>query len=268
MNKVYYRRVGDEAVVYQSDSRFAHLLNTPMREVFDGHGRFTAEELAEKLYPKLDRDQAIALVEVALDELADAGLVASETRRSRCKSRRDFIADIGKMAVAVPVLTTCLMPEPAAAQSVAVTCASSSFAVFPVGAENPDPGGGAAASPVINAPIVSTICIPTGATTVSLVATNSNAGITGSPSGLEFDEDVTFSVVSPNLNANSVSYGSFQNCSGSQVNVAAGSASFNISALFQTGGGGIFEPGDYTLTIIQCNSSGRSAVRGFNIDVS
>lgn len=264
MAKIYYQRVGDEALVYEASTKLSHLLNSPMRAVFDAHEDLIPEELAKAIYPDLEESQALVLVENALEELAEAGLIEKRYAHDR-KTRRDFLGDVGKLAAAIPILTSCFMPQPAAAQS--ITCPTSTFAVFPVGSENPDVGG--ASTPVIPMTISSTICIPSGATTVSLVATDNNAAITGNPNGLEFDEDVTFSVTSPNANTNAVDYGSFQDCGpNAQVVVTAGDASFDISALFQTGGGGTFEPGDYDLDIIQCNSQGRSAVRGFNIVVS
>jgi hypothetical protein len=271
VEKVHYQRVGDEAVVYATETKLAHLMNTPMREIFDDHKDFTAEDLAKRLYPELETDQGLLLVEEALAELADASLISShEPLSSRGNSRRDFLAGLGKLAVAIPILTPFLMPEPAAAQSSPVVCATNTFVGVTPGRENPDPGGGGAATPVINVPIVQTICIPSGGGfTISIVATDDNPALAGNPNGLEFDEDVTFSVVSPNGNVNAVDYGSFQDCGPNpQVVVNDGDASFNITPLFQTGTGGIVEPGDYTLTITQCNSQGRSAVRGFNFVVS
>ena len=128
--------VEDELVVYDQQHDSAHRLNRTAAIVWrhcDGT-RNTADlvaVLAEQLGPDLADDD---LVQIALDNLSERGLIEGSTPRApeaTRLSRRRFIRRVGTVgvaALALPVVTSLAAPSPAAAQSPCTTssCTSTS----------------------------------------------------------------------------------------------------------------------------------------------
>lgn len=104
-------RVGDELVVYDAETHEAHNLNRIAERVWrlcDGNttlGQIT-ERLRQEFAPAID----ISIVETAVQDLGEAGLLAEKVR---LPTRRQVAAS----ALLVPVVSSILIPTPAAAKS-------------------------------------------------------------------------------------------------------------------------------------------------------
>jgi Coenzyme PQQ synthesis protein D (PqqD) len=116
--------VGDELLVYDTDSDQACRLNRSAALVWqncDGHR--TVGDLAEMLRAELGDVTGEDMVVVALDHLAEHGLVDGYERREASAarvSRRRFmrrVGVVGATAMAVPVVHSLAVPRPAAAAS-------------------------------------------------------------------------------------------------------------------------------------------------------
>jgi hypothetical protein len=128
--------VEDELLVYDQDHDSAHRLNRTAAIVWrhcDGEHDIPA--LVAVLSEELGGDLADEdLVRIALDNLADRGLVEGVPQRAPEEtrvSRRRFIRRVGTVgvaALALPVVTSLVAPSPASAQSPcsSSTCSSSS----------------------------------------------------------------------------------------------------------------------------------------------
>jgi hypothetical protein len=120
------RQVGDELIVYDSETHQAHCLNYSATAVWKScDGQTTVSEMVatvQKVLPGIDKQ----VVFMALLDLQEAGLLVKGTLaidQHRSLSRRNALRRIGKVAaVALPVVTSLLVPTP----SVAASC-------FPLG---------------------------------------------------------------------------------------------------------------------------------------
>ena len=140
------------------------------------------------------------------------------------------------------------------------TCSTNTFTAVAAGAEaggSPGPVGPEGSFNV-------TVCIDNNTTAVEMFATG-NQGFGG---GLEFDESMTLTVNRPDSSIASESYSSWQvACSGGAISVPVGTASVDISSLFQDGAMA-FICGNHNVSSVQCNANGRWAIRSFDIVVS
>ena len=107
------QRVGDELLVYSSSSENAHALNATAADVFEAIDDATP---IEQLAPQLERP----IVELAVAELADAGLIELD---DRTMARRTLLRAAGATAVELPTIATITAP-PAAAQASVCTCSN------------------------------------------------------------------------------------------------------------------------------------------------
>ena len=110
--------VGDETVVYDTDSKEAHSLSPLAAVVFDRcDGHSSVDELANAASERLGEAVDSARVLDALAQLEERSLLAIVGRRDGL-SRRDLFrksAAVGAAAVAVPVITTIAVPTAHAA---------------------------------------------------------------------------------------------------------------------------------------------------------
>jgi hypothetical protein len=122
-------QLDDELLVYDRERNAAHRLNRTAAIVWrqlDGARDMAAmvAVLREQVGDVADED----LVAVALDDLAQAGLLEDAPQRApqdRRLSRRRFIRRVGTVgaaALALPVVSSIVAPEPAAAQTAACEC--------------------------------------------------------------------------------------------------------------------------------------------------
>jgi hypothetical protein len=122
--------VDDELLVYDQDHDSAHRLNRTAAIVWRHcDGTRTVDDLVAILAKELGDDLADEdLVHIALDNLADRGLVEGVPKRAADEtrlSRRRFIRRVGTVgvaALALPVVTSLVAPSPAAAQSPCSSC--------------------------------------------------------------------------------------------------------------------------------------------------
>ncbi len=193
-------------------------------------------------------------------------------KRSRRRVLRSLIAGSGIIASlpktwVKPVVDSIVLPAHAQISPVAPspgggcnTCSTSTFTAVAAGAEaggSPGPVGPEGSFNI-------TVCIDNNTTSVQMVGT----GNQGFGAGLEFDESMTLTVNRPDSSIASESYSSWQvACSGGAISVPAGTASADISSLFQDGSMA-FICGNHNVSGVQCNANGRWAIRSFDIVVS
>lgn len=113
-----------ETIVYDREGHEAHCLNRTSGMVWARcDGRSTVSEIAAAVTMELDEAFGEELVEVALAELDEAGLLEvglEEGAGGLVFTRRQAMGRLGKgvlIAALVPVITTILAPTPAAAGS-------------------------------------------------------------------------------------------------------------------------------------------------------
>ena len=104
--------IGDEVIVYDPDTHQAHSLNRPAALVFDTlDGKASVPEIASQVGRKLGARSGERVVRVALEVLGKAGLLSAPTNAGRRAVVRGLTVGL------LPVVTTILVPKPAAAQS-------------------------------------------------------------------------------------------------------------------------------------------------------
>jgi DNA-binding transcriptional ArsR family regulator len=143
---ILIERLGDEVVVYDSASHTAHALAGSAAVVWEA---CTGERTAEDLAGALGLEPAI--VERALTELAECGLLDGEPARSAYVSRRDAMrrfAKIGGAAFAAPLIYSVAV-GPATAAASTITCSEKS--VNATGFGSSDAAAAAAAQTNANA---------------------------------------------------------------------------------------------------------------------
>jgi hypothetical protein len=116
------RRLGDELLVYDARTYRGHCLNQTAAAVWTAcDGRTTVMEITRDLQQKLKSGIDERVVSMALLKLERAGLLLEGTcvpDELRAMSRREAMRKIGIAgAVALPVITSILVPTPAHALS-------------------------------------------------------------------------------------------------------------------------------------------------------
>lgn len=116
---IIIQEVGNETIAYDPETHATHLLNATVSAVFKA---ITGNLDSRTLFPNLDSESAEELLESSLSQLKEKGLLLEETegkvasRAGRSMTRRDFARNAAA-AVALPLITTVIAAEPAAAQS-------------------------------------------------------------------------------------------------------------------------------------------------------
>ncbi|NOZ56502.1 MAG: hypothetical protein GXO73_06905 [Calditrichaeota bacterium] len=120
-----------ESIVYDLETNEAHCLNHTLTMVWARcDGKTAIREIAVAITMELDEAFSEELVQVAVAELDEAGLledVPVEAQQAAALSRREAMGRIGKgalIAALVPLMTTILAPTPAAAGSCKASGAS------------------------------------------------------------------------------------------------------------------------------------------------
>src|SRR5262245_34282606 len=126
-----FERVADEILAVKPATLEAHALNQSAAAVFDlCDGTSSKSEMAAEIQRRTGLPADEEIVELALAELLDAGLVALEVPESlSTMSRRALVRRLSLSAAAVmmlPVVETILVPPAAAATSPTTTTSSSS----------------------------------------------------------------------------------------------------------------------------------------------
>ncbi|HEY0172654.1 MAG TPA: PqqD family protein [Pyrinomonadaceae bacterium] len=121
-SKLVVRELADETLVYDVEGHRAHCLNPTAALVWGlCDGENTVSRIAEKMGERLSARVPDELVRLALDQLADRGLLAPGDPRPAMAnpvSRRAMIRRLGlAAAVALPLVTSIISPTPAMAQS-------------------------------------------------------------------------------------------------------------------------------------------------------
>lgn len=116
------RELADETLVYDVERHRAHCLNPTAALVWGlCDGENTVPRIAEKMGARLSARVPDELVRLALDQLADRGLLTSGDARPAAAnpvSRRAMMRRLGLAAVvALPLVTSIISPTPVMAQS-------------------------------------------------------------------------------------------------------------------------------------------------------
>ncbi|MFL6334955.1 MAG: PqqD family protein [Pyrinomonadaceae bacterium] len=117
----------DEVLVYDLERHQVHCLNRAAAFVWEHcDGRATVTEVAALLRKELKNAADEEVVWLALNGLRRAGLLRADaggkTEPTRRVSRRDLIRKLAAAAALLPLVTSIVVPEAAAAQS--INCAS------------------------------------------------------------------------------------------------------------------------------------------------
>lgn len=114
-------RVDGEVLVVKESSREAHALNEAASIVFDlCDGAMSREAMAAEVARRTGLPIDEGVVDLALTDLVEAGLVVLDDEAPAAITRRGLIRRLALPAAAMamlPVVETVLMPAPAAAQS-------------------------------------------------------------------------------------------------------------------------------------------------------
>ncbi len=134
-DRLLLRELAGELVIYDLERHEAHCLNRTAAFVFKQcDGRSSVAEIASRLQAEFGRPAGEDLVWQALEQLDGARLLAhipTRTPEPSGFSRRDVVRRVGLgLAVAVPVVSSILVPTPAEA---AVTCVDNSSCLGNVG---------------------------------------------------------------------------------------------------------------------------------------
>lgn len=134
----------DEIIIYDSNTDKAFCFNKTLYLVWkSADGTKTITELANILSEKLNTPPNEDLVWLAIDELRKGNLMAADDvtlPRFSPTSRREAIRKIGiTTALAIPILTSIVAPDPARAASPGACVPYSSLCVFGVSQCCPDP---------------------------------------------------------------------------------------------------------------------------------
>jgi hypothetical protein len=121
-SKLVVRELVDETLVYDLEGHRAHCLNRTAAlawELCDGEN--TVSRIAEKMGERLSARVPDEVVRLALEQLADRGLLTPGDVRpadSNADSRRAMMRRLGlAAAVALPLVTSIISPTPVMAQS-------------------------------------------------------------------------------------------------------------------------------------------------------
>jgi PqqD family protein of HPr-rel-A system len=125
------RRVGAELVVYDPESHAAHCLNRTAAIVLRrADGRTSVAGLAAVLAAETGTRADEAVVRSAIEQLADAGLIARSSRPASA-SRRRALRQVGLgVAALAPIVVSLVVPSPTEAAATcipAASCNSSNF---------------------------------------------------------------------------------------------------------------------------------------------
>ena len=121
-SKLVVRELADETLVYDLEGHRAHCLNRTAALVWKlCDGENTVSRIAEKMGERLSARVPGEVVRLALDQLADRGLLTPCDVRpagENSVSRRAMMRRLGlAAAVALPLVTSIISPTPAMAQS-------------------------------------------------------------------------------------------------------------------------------------------------------
>ncbi len=116
------RQFYDELLVYDSRTHRAHCLNQTAAAVWMAcDGETTVTEMVRELQYKMTSRIDEEILWMALSKLETAGLLVEGTflsKQRRCLSRREAMRKMGRVAaIALPVVTSMLVPTPAMALS-------------------------------------------------------------------------------------------------------------------------------------------------------
>jgi hypothetical protein len=116
------RQFYDELLVYDSRTDRAHCLNQTAAAVWMAcDGKTTVTEMVRELRSKMRSRIDEEILWMALGKLETAGLLVEGTflrKQRRCLSRREAMRKMGRVAaIALPVVTSMLVPTPAMALS-------------------------------------------------------------------------------------------------------------------------------------------------------
>jgi len=122
-SKLVVRELADETLVYDVRGHRAHCLNRTAALAWElCDGRNTVSRIAERMGERLSARVPDEVVRLALDQLADRGLLApgdfSPAPTANLVSRRALMRRLGLAAsVALPLVTSIISPTPVMAQS-------------------------------------------------------------------------------------------------------------------------------------------------------
>lgn len=122
-SKLVVRELADETLVYDLEGHRAHCLNRTAALAWElCDGRNTVSLIAGKMSERLSARVPDEVVRLALDQLADRGLLVPDRVHSvtaaNLVSRRMLMRRLGlAAAVALPLVTSIISPTPAMAQS-------------------------------------------------------------------------------------------------------------------------------------------------------
>lgn len=121
-SRLVVRELADETLVYDVEGHRAHCLNPTAALVWGlCDGENTVPRIAEKMGERLSARVPEELVRLALDQLADRGLLAPGDARPATANpipRRAMVRRLGlAAAIALPLVTSIISPTPAMAQS-------------------------------------------------------------------------------------------------------------------------------------------------------
>jgi hypothetical protein len=116
----YLQEFYDELVVYDPERHVAHCLNSTARAVWQQcDGNSSPGQIATELSRQVSAPVEEAVVLLALQQLAEAHLLAEPEDRVASPSRRAAIGKVGKVAAAIvlPLVTSLVAPTRAQAMS-------------------------------------------------------------------------------------------------------------------------------------------------------
>ena len=152
---MHVESIDGELCVYDTARQRVHSLNHTAAFVWQRcDGRTAPAEMAAALAAEASIDDAEAVVQLTLQELAAAQLLAGPIDEVARVSRRDLLRR-GVAAAAVPAIYSIVAPTPAAAQSV--------------------PAGGTATFAFTGAD--DTFVVPAGVVSITIVATGAEGGL-------------------------------------------------------------------------------------------
>ncbi len=114
------RQLGDEFLVYDLETHQAHCLNRTAAKVWLlCDGKTTFAEIAGKLGNDSESSVDETVIELALSQLQEAGLMEQGSSKSEqiVPSRRDAMRKMAAAALALPVVASILVPTAAQATS-------------------------------------------------------------------------------------------------------------------------------------------------------
>jgi hypothetical protein len=120
------QQVGDDLIVFDPQEKKAHCLNRVAAYVLRScDGKLTVNEIASELSKEFEvENEAEALTLLALEELSKAGLVANSNVLidKTHIDRRNFLKKAITATLAASLVTTILLPPPAAHACVKIGC--------------------------------------------------------------------------------------------------------------------------------------------------